>query len=55
MKNSDNPNFLSNADKIYCPLTDDGPNSNNPNFVGGVNLLIDDEERYEIVNLKNEK
>lgn len=47
--------FLSNADKIYWPLTDDGPNSNNPNFVGGVNLLIDDEERYEIVNLKNEK
>jgi hypothetical protein len=44
--------FLSDAEKIYWPITDDGPNSNNANFVGGVNLLVDDEDRYEIINLK---
>jgi hypothetical protein len=48
--------FLSNADKIYWPVTNDGPNSNNPNFIDGINLLVDDEDRYEIINLKkNEK
>lgn len=45
--------LLSNAEKIYWPLTEDGPNSNNPNFINGVNLLVDDENRYEIINLKN--
>jgi hypothetical protein len=44
--------FLSNAEKIYWPFPDDGPNSNNEKFVGGVNLLVDDDERYTIVNLK---
>jgi len=44
--------FLSNAEKIYWPITDDGPNSNNEKFINGVNLIVDDEERYEFVNLK---
>jgi len=44
--------FLSNAERIYWPFPDDGPNSNNEKFVGGVNLLVDDDERYTIVNLK---
>ena len=46
--------LLSDANKIYWPSTDDGPNSNNSRFIGGVNLLVDDEDRYEIVNLKTQ-
>lgn len=44
--------FLSNAEKIYWPHTDDGPNSNNEVFIKGVDLMVDDEDRYTIVNLK---
>jgi len=44
--------FLSNAETIYWPLTDDGPNSNNEIFIKGVDLLVDDEDRYKTVNLK---
>jgi hypothetical protein len=46
--------FLSNAKKIYWPMTDDGPNSNNEKFIEGVNLVVDDEERYEFINLKTQ-
>lgn len=45
--------WLSNASKIYWPISRDGPNSNNNAFGGGVNLLVDDEPRYEIINLNN--
>jgi len=38
--------FLSNASKIYWPVTNDGPNSNNKNFGTHVNLKVDDEDRY---------
>ena len=38
--------FLSNANKIYWPMTNDGPNSNNKNFGTHVNLKVDDEDRY---------
>jgi hypothetical protein len=44
--------FLSNAETIYWPMTDDGPNSNNEKFIGGVNLVVDDEDRYKFINLK---
>lgn len=43
--------WLSNASKIYWPIPEDGPNSNNSTFGGAVNLLVDDEDRYEVVNL----
>lgn len=49
--------FLSNANKIYWPLTNDGPNSGknstNPIYNTFVNLIVDDEERYEFINIKN--
>ena len=44
--------FLSNAEKIYWPITEDGPNSNNEKFIEGVNLIVDDEDRYKFVDLK---
>jgi hypothetical protein len=44
--------FLSKAKTIYWPITDDGPNSNNEKFIGGVNLIVDDEDRYKFINLK---
>ena len=47
--------FLSNANKIYWPITNDGPNSgknsNNPVFNSYVNLTVDDEPRYELINV----
>lgn len=47
--------FLSDAETIYWPLTQDGPNSgnNSKNAVYNtyVNLLVDDEIRYKKVNL----
>lgn len=47
--------FLSNANKIYWPITNDGPNSgknsNNPVFNTFVNLIVDDESRYEFINV----
>ncbi len=47
--------FLSNADKIYWPITNDGPNSgknsDNPVFNTYVNLIVDDETRYEFINV----
>jgi hypothetical protein len=47
--------FLSNADKIYWPITNDGPNSgknsNNSVFNTYVNLVVDDEPRYEFINV----
>lgn len=46
--------FLSNAETIYWPITDDGPNSNNEKFIGGVNLIVDDEDRYKFINLKTQ-
>jgi hypothetical protein len=49
--------FLSNAEKIYWPITNDGPNSgknsNNPVFNSYVNLIVDDEYRYELININN--
>ena len=48
-------NHLSNADKIYWPITNDGPNSgknsNNAVFNTYVNLVVDDEPRYEFINV----
>jgi len=49
--------FLSNSDKIYWPITNDGPNSgknsNNAVFNTYVNLVVDDEPRYEFINVKD--
>lgn len=49
--------FLSNAEKIYWPVTNDGPNSgrnsNNPIYNTYVNLIVDDEERYSLINVEN--
>jgi len=49
--------FLSRAEKIYWPITNDGPNSgknsNNPVFNTYVNLIVDDEDRYEFINVSN--
>jgi hypothetical protein len=45
--------FLSKADKIYWPVTNDGPNSNNKNFGTHVNLLIDDEDRYVHIKIND--
>jgi len=43
--------FLSNADIIYWPITEDGPNagifSKSPVIKNYVNLLVDDESRYK--------
>jgi hypothetical protein len=44
--------FLSNAEKIYWPLTKDGPNSNNLSHGKHLNLIVDDESRYEFIKLK---
>lgn len=49
--------FLSNADKIYWPITNDGPNSgknsNKVVFKDYVNLIVDDEPRYQFINIHN--
>ena len=49
--------FLSSAEKIYWPITNDGPNSgknsDNPVFNTYVNLIVDDEDRYEFINVEN--
>jgi hypothetical protein len=49
--------FLSDAEKIYWPLTNDGPNSgknsDNPIYNTYVNLIVDDEDRYEFINVSN--
>lgn len=45
--------WLSHATKIYWPMTNDGPNSNNDIFKKHVNLKVDDESRYEMVTVKN--
>jgi hypothetical protein len=45
--------FLSDASKIYWPITNDGPNSNNIHFKQHVNLRVDDEERYKFINVDN--
>jgi hypothetical protein len=49
--------FLSEAEKIYWPITNDGPNSgknsDNSVFNTYVNLVVDDEERYEFINVEN--
>lgn len=49
--------YLSNAEKIYWPITNDGPNSGKnsekPVFRDYVNLIVDDEERYQFVNIPN--
>jgi hypothetical protein len=45
--------FLSNAEKIYWPMTNDGPNSNNQTWGSLVNLKVDDEDRYEHINVEN--
>ena len=45
--------FLSNAQTIYWPNTNDGPNSNNQNWGSLVNLKVDDEERYKHVKVDN--
>jgi hypothetical protein len=42
--------WLSNAEKIYWPITTIGPNTIGHNFI---NLNVDDEERYEWVYLNN--
>jgi hypothetical protein len=49
--------FLSNAEKIYWPITNDGPNSGKNSdkavFKDYVNLIVDDEPRYEFINVPN--
>lgn len=49
--------LLSDAEKIYWPLTNDGPNSgknsDNPIYNTYVNLIVDDEDRYEFINVLN--
>ena len=49
--------FLSSADIIYWPITNDGPNSgknsNNVIYNTYVNLIVDDEERYKFINVSN--
>lgn len=49
--------FLSNAKKIYWPITNDGPNSgknsNNTVYNTFVNLIVDDEDRYQFIKIKN--
>lgn len=45
--------LLSNADKIYWPLTNDGPNSNNELYGQHVNLIVNDEPRYEFIKIDN--
>jgi len=45
--------LLSSAEKIYWPMTNDGPNSNNDVFKQFVNLKVDDEPRYEFVDIPN--
>ena len=49
--------FLSNADKIYWAITNDGPNSGKNSdkavFKDYVNLIVDDEPRYEFINVPN--
>jgi hypothetical protein len=49
--------FLSNAEKIYWPITNDGPNSSKNSdkavFKDYVNLIVDDEPRYEFINVPN--
>lgn len=41
--------FLSNASKIYWPISSVGPNL--PSW--GINLTVDDEDRYEIIKIDN--
>lgn len=47
--------FLSEANKIYWPITSDGPNSGynsvNPVYNTYVNLLVDDEDRYKHITI----
>ena len=45
--------FLSHAEKIYWPVTNDGPNSNNSVWGKLVNLKVDDEDRYIHINVNN--
>ena len=49
--------LLSSAEKIYWPITNDGPNSgsnsNNPIYNTYVNLIVDDEDRYSFINVEN--
>jgi hypothetical protein len=49
--------LLSSAEKIYWPITNDGPNSglnsNNPIYNTYVNLIVDDEDRYTYINVSN--
>jgi hypothetical protein len=45
--------LLSNANKIYWPLTNEGPNSNNSQFGEHVNLIVDDDPRYEFIKINN--
>ena len=45
--------FLSNAETIYWPMTNEGPNSNNEKWIWGVNLKVDDEDRYKFIDVKN--
>jgi hypothetical protein len=45
--------LLSNAEKIYWPMTNDGPNSNNQTFGQYVNLKVDDEPRYEFIEIND--
>jgi hypothetical protein len=41
--------WLSNAEKIYWPLTTKGPNSGD----WSINLTVDNEERYSFINVDN--
>lgn len=49
--------FLSSADTIYWPITNDGPNSGKNSsstvFNTYVNLVVDDEIRYKHINVNN--
>jgi hypothetical protein len=46
--------WLSNAETIYWPLTDTGPNSyhNNPKAYYDVNLKVENEDRYKFIDIK---
>jgi len=44
--------FLSNAERIYWPITTYGPNQvNNPEMNEDLNLLVDDEDRYQHIKV----
>jgi hypothetical protein len=45
--------WLSDADKIYWPITNAGPNAGPEVHRHHLNLKVDDEERYTFINIEN--